>query len=150
MHCSETTYLVVGAGFSGATLARELVTKLDCRVVVLEERAHLAGNCHTERDRTTGVMVHVFGPHIFHTGREDVWNYVNRFGTFVPFVNRVKASNSFGLFSFRSTFTRLISFLVNTFPERGSDIYRLSCRSHDRGAAEFRRAGLEVCRTRTL
>ena len=100
MHCSEKTYLVVGAGFSGATLARELVTKLDCRVVVLEERAHLAGNCHTERDRTTGVMVHVFGPHIFHTGREDVWNYVNRFGTFVPFVNRVKASNSFGLFSF--------------------------------------------------
>ncbi|HEY5811839.1 MAG TPA: UDP-galactopyranose mutase, partial [Terrimicrobiaceae bacterium] len=55
---------------------------------------------HTERDRATGVMVHVFGPHIFHTDREDVWNYVNRFGTFVPFVNRVKASNSFGLFSF--------------------------------------------------
>lgn len=99
MPSSKKSYLVAGAGFSGAVVARELVTQLDCRVVVLEEKPHIGGNCHTERDRATGVMIHVFGPHIFHTDREDVWRYVNRFGNFMPFVNRVKASISRGIFS---------------------------------------------------
>jgi UDP-galactopyranose mutase len=92
-------YLIIGAGFSGATLARELVEGLGCRVTVVEERSHVAGNCHSQRDASTGVMVHVYGPHIFHTDREDVWNYVNRFEKFQPFVNRIKASNSRGVFA---------------------------------------------------
>ena len=93
------TYAIVGAGFSGAVLARELVTHLDCRVLVFDERPHVAGNCHTERDAGTGVMVHKYGPHIFHTSDAEVWEYVNRFGTFGPFVNRVKASTTRGVFS---------------------------------------------------
>jgi UDP-galactopyranose mutase len=92
-------FLIVGAGFSGATVARQLVEALDCRVTILEERPHLAGNCHSQRDASTGVMVHVYGPHIFHTNRQDVWDYVNRFEPFQPFVNRVKASLSRGVFS---------------------------------------------------
>ena len=50
----------------------------------------MAGNCHSERDAETNVMVHVYGPHIFHTDNERVWTYVNNFGEFMPFVNRVK------------------------------------------------------------
>lgn len=92
-------YLVVGAGFSGAVLARELVESSDCTVDVIDERPHVAGNCHTERDVDSGVLVHVYGPHIFHTQRENVWAYVNRFGAFRPFVNRVKASTHRGVFS---------------------------------------------------
>lgn len=51
----------------------------------------MAGNCHTSRDAATNVMVHVYGPHIFHTSNEKVWNYVQQFDEFMPFVNRVKA-----------------------------------------------------------
>ena len=95
----KSHFLIVGAGFSGAVLARSLVEKLDCTVTILEERLHIAGNCHTERDPATGVMVHKYGPHIFNTSQPRVWEYVNRFGNFRPFVNRVKAITPRGVFS---------------------------------------------------
>lgn len=91
-------YLVVGAGFSGAVIARELVTRRGAAVTVVDRRTHVAGNCHTTRDNDTGVMVHVFGPHIFNTNNDDVWAYVNRFDTFQPFVNRVRAVTPRGVF----------------------------------------------------
>ena len=81
---------ITGAGFSGAVIARELAEK-GHSVVVVDERSHIGGNCHTERDGETGVMLHVYGPHIFHTDNERVWNYINRFGEMMPYVNRVKA-----------------------------------------------------------
>lgn len=92
-------YLIIGAGFSGAVLARQLVESLDCQVEVRDERDHIAGNCHTQRDPETGVMVHKYGPHIFNTDDEKVWSYVRRFGDFRAFVNRVKAVTSRGIFS---------------------------------------------------
>jgi len=96
---TQENYLVVGAGFSGAIVARELAERLGCRVRVVEARSHVAGNCHTERDAASGVMLHKFGPHIFNTSRPQAWEYINRFGVMRPFVNRVKASNSRGIFS---------------------------------------------------
>jgi len=92
-------FLIVGAGFSGAVLARQLVETMECHVEVWDERDHLGGNCHTERDSQTGVMVHRYGPHIFNTNNDDVWAYVKRFGEFRPYVNRVKAVTSRGVFS---------------------------------------------------
>jgi UDP-galactopyranose mutase len=92
------SFLIVGAGFSGAVLARELVERLGASVVVIDSRPHIAGNCHTARDQSTGVMIHEYGPHIFNTNHEDVWTYINRFGTIRPFVNRVKAKSSKGMF----------------------------------------------------
>jgi UDP-galactopyranose mutase len=89
---------VVGAGFSGAVIARELA-EAGCRCLVIDQRDHLGGNCHTSRDAETGVMEHVYGPHIFNTNNEHVWHYVNRFGEFRPFVNRVKASIDKGIFA---------------------------------------------------
>ena len=61
------------------------------RVLVVDERAHVAGNCHTARDAETGVMTHVYGPHIFHTANERVWSYVNGFGAMRPYQHRVRA-----------------------------------------------------------
>lgn len=81
---------MAGAGLSCAVIARELA-EAGHRVTLFERRSHVAGNCHTERDRATGVMLHAYGPHIFHTDDEVVWNLVNRFMPFKPFVNRVKA-----------------------------------------------------------
>ena len=69
-------FLLVGAGFSNAVIARELAEK-GYKAVVIDSRSHVAGNCHSERDAETNVMVHVYGPHIFHTDNERVWNYVD-------------------------------------------------------------------------
>jgi UDP-galactopyranose mutase len=86
----QKKFLIVGAGFSGAVVAERLVNNLDCKVVVIDERDHIGGNCHTKRDEETGVMVHTYGPHIFNTDNMEVWEYIQRFGKFEPFINRVK------------------------------------------------------------
>lgn len=90
--------LLVGAGLSGAVIGRQLA-EAGHAVTIVEARDHVAGNCHTERDPETGVMVHVYGPHIFHTDDADVWDYVNRFETFRPFKNRVKTTARGEVFS---------------------------------------------------
>ncbi len=90
LHCKDVPIAVVGAGFSGAVVAHELARD-GHRVEVFESRSHVAGNCHTERDAATGILVHAYGPHIFHTDNERVWRYVQQFDEFLPFTNRVKA-----------------------------------------------------------
>ena len=89
---------IAGAGFAGATLAHELARADAYDILVFEERDHIAGNCHTQRDPVSQVMLHTYGPHIFHTDQKEVWDFVNRFGEFVPFVNRVRAQTSKGMF----------------------------------------------------
>jgi len=84
--------LCVGAGLSGAVIGRHLA-EAGHRVTVVDSRAHIGGNCHTERDADTGVMVHVYGPHIFHTDDAEVWDYVNAFERFKPYKNRVKTTS---------------------------------------------------------
>ena len=84
-------FLIIGAGFSGAVMAERLVNHLDCKIEIIDERDHIGGNCHTKRDESTGVMVHTYGPHIFNTDNLEVWEYIQRFGKFEPFINRVKA-----------------------------------------------------------
>ncbi len=82
-------FAIVGAGFSGAVVARELA-EAGHLANVFDTRDHVAGNCHTARHET-GVMVHTYGPHIFHTQHEHVWQYINRFGEMMPYRHKVKA-----------------------------------------------------------
>lgn len=90
--------LVVGAGFSGAIVAGEMA-RAGHRVHVIDERNHVGGNCYTYRDEDTGVMVHKYGPHIFNTSIKKVWEYVNKYGEWISFTNRVKASSDTGIYS---------------------------------------------------
>ena len=90
--------LLVGAGLSGAVIGRKLA-EAGHNITIVDSRAHVGGNCHTERDAETGVMVHVYGPHIFHTDDEEVWTYVNSFETFQPYKNRVKTTSRDQVFS---------------------------------------------------
>ncbi len=91
-------FLLVGAGFSNTVIARELA-EVGHECLVIDERYHVAGNCHTERDEKTGVMIHQYGPHIFHTDSERVWQYINRFGEFMPYPHRVKTTSQGQVYS---------------------------------------------------
>jgi UDP-galactopyranose mutase len=85
-------FLVVGAGFSGAVLAR-ILAEAGCRCDVFEERGYVGGHCYTVRDRETGVMLHRHGPHTLHTDADRVWSFVERFGEVYPYrhLKRAKA-----------------------------------------------------------
>ena len=90
-------FAIVGAGFSGAVVARELADA-GHSIEVFDARDHVAGNCHTARHET-GVMVHTYGPHIFHTQHEHVWQYINRFGEMMPYRHKVKAISQGTMYS---------------------------------------------------
>ena len=90
--------LIVGAGLTGAVIARELA-EAGHEVRIIDSRSHIAGNCYSERDDRTGIMVHTYGPHIFHTDNQRVWEYINRFCTMMPYINRVKATAAGQIFS---------------------------------------------------
>lgn len=89
---------IAGAGLAGAILARELAETGMYRLSVFEERNHVAGNCHTSRDEQTGIMVHHYSPHIFYTDSEDIWNYMNSWGKFEHFENKIKANTAKGIY----------------------------------------------------
>jgi UDP-galactopyranose mutase len=75
-------YLIVGSGFFGSICAHEL-TKSGKKVLVIDSRNHIGGNCHTERKDE--INVHTYGPHIFHTSNKKVWDWINQFVEFNNF-----------------------------------------------------------------
>jgi UDP-galactopyranose mutase len=84
----DADLVVVGSGFYGLTVAERAAAD-GARVVVLERRSHLGGNAWSEPEPSTGIEVHTYGSHIFHTSNERVWTYVNRFGAFNDYVHHV-------------------------------------------------------------
>ncbi|KTR86503.1 UDP-galactopyranose mutase [Leucobacter chromiiresistens] len=80
--------LVVGSGFFGLTIA-ERAASAGKRVVVIDRRSHIGGNAYSEAEPETGIEVHRYGAHLFHTSNETVWEYVNRFTTFTNYVHKV-------------------------------------------------------------
>lgn len=84
-------YLIVGAGFAGATMAERLAAHGDKRVLICDKRPHIGGNafdCYDEH----GILIHKYGPHIFHTNSAEVFNYLSRFTQWRPYQHRVRAS----------------------------------------------------------
>jgi UDP-galactopyranose mutase len=86
---SSPDLVVVGSGFFGLTIAERCASELGLNVLVLERRHHLGGNAYSEKEPTTGVEVHKYGAHLFHTSNERVWEYVNRFTSFTGYQHRV-------------------------------------------------------------
>lgn len=81
--------LVVGSGFYGLTVAERCARELGLKVAVIERRHHIGGNAYSEAEPTTGIEIHRYGAHLFHTSNERVWEYVNRFTTFTNYVHHV-------------------------------------------------------------
>jgi UDP-galactopyranose mutase len=84
-------YLVVGAGFAGATMAERLAVHAEKKVLVCDKRPHIGGNAYDHYDEA-GILVHRYGPHIFHTNSREVYDYLSRFTTWRPYQHRVLAN----------------------------------------------------------
>jgi UDP-galactopyranose mutase len=84
-------YLIVGAGFAGSVLAERLATQAHKKVLLVEKRNHIGGNAYDCYDES-GVLIHKYGPHIFHTNSSDVFDYLSRFTRWRPYQHRVLAS----------------------------------------------------------
>ena len=80
-------WLIVGAGFTGAVLAERIAAELDQSVLVIDRRSHIAGNAFDNEQN--GMLVHRYGPHIFHTNSQRVWTYLSRFTDWRPYFHRV-------------------------------------------------------------
>ena len=78
----KTDYLIVGCGLYGSVIAERISNVLGKKVIILDKRNHVAGNFYSVKDSSTGIEYHKYGTHIFHTGNEIVWKYVNQFTTF--------------------------------------------------------------------
>ena len=88
-----TDLIVVGSGFYGLTIAQQAADRLGLKVKVLERRNHIGGNAYSEFDPETGIEVHKYGSHLFHTSNERVWEYVNRFTAFNDYKHLVWAKH---------------------------------------------------------
>jgi UDP-galactopyranose mutase len=81
--------VVVGSGLFGLTIAERCANDLGLKVLMLDRRHHIGGNAYSEADRDTGIEVHQYGAHLFHTSNQRVWDYVNRFTSFTGYQHRV-------------------------------------------------------------
>ncbi|WP_098388890.1 UDP-galactopyranose mutase [Corynebacterium renale] len=88
---SSYDLIVVGSGFFGLTVAERAASQLDKKVLVVERRNHIGGNAYSEAEPETGIEVHKYGAHLFHTSNERVWEYVNKFTDFTGYQHRVFA-----------------------------------------------------------
>lgn len=116
-------FAIAGAGFSGAVLARELVSKLDCTVIIFEGRDHIGGNCYSKKDEKTGIEVHQYGPHIFNTNHEEVWNYINSFGKMGTYIHHVKASTTKGVYTLPINLDTINKFFNKNFNPTDAEKY---------------------------
>jgi UDP-galactopyranose mutase len=83
--------LIVGAGFAGAVLAERLASQAGKSVLIVDRRPHIGGNAHDQYD-DAGVLIHTYGPHIFHTNSRQVFDYLSQFTRWRPYQHRVRAS----------------------------------------------------------
>ncbi|MCH7771479.1 MAG: NAD(P)-binding protein, partial [Bacteroidetes bacterium] len=83
-------YLIVGAGFAGSVMAERLASQLDKKVLIVEKRHHIGGNAYDEYDEH-GILVHRYGPHIFHTNSKKVFEYLSKFTEWIPYEHKVLA-----------------------------------------------------------
>ncbi len=136
--------LMVGAGLSGAVLARQLA-EAGHRPTVIDQRDHVAGNCHTRRDPETGVLVHVYGPHIFHTDDAGVWAYVARFARFRPYTHRVRTVAGGQVYSLPINLHTINQFFGTTLsPDAARDFLRTRADTSITDPQTFEQAALSM------
>lgn len=114
--------LIVGCGFSGATFAR-MAAEAGHEVTMIDRRDHIAGNAYSYEDEETGVDVHKYGAHIFHTNDERVWAFVNRFSKFNNYTNRVKAMTGGSIYTMPVNLHTINQFFGKTFNPKEAEAF---------------------------
>lgn len=137
--------VIGGAGIFGLTIA-EQAASCGFSVDIIEQQNQIGGNMASRIDEETGIEVHTYGSHIFHTNNEKVWEYVNRFTSFVPYIHRVRTITStgaviplpFGLATFSAYYNKaftpkMMHDLIKTFPQKGDNFEEvaISCIGKD-------------------
>lgn len=119
--------LIVGIGISGIVLANKIATKLNEEVLIIDKKDHVGGNCYDYKDKETGIYVHKYGTHIFHTDSKEIWNYLSQFTKWYPYQHKViglidgqEVPIPFNLNSIEKIFpkqisNKLINKLISTF-----------------------------------
>jgi len=90
----DADLVVVGSGFFGLTIAQQCAERLGRKVLVVDRRSHIGGNAYSEAEPQTGIEVHRYGAHLFHTSNRRVWDYANQFTSFTGYVHRVYTSHA--------------------------------------------------------
>jgi UDP-galactopyranose mutase len=115
--------VVVGAGFFGATIAERIASQLQVPVAVLDRRDHIGGNAYSESDPETGIEIHRYGSHIFHTSNEEVWGYLRQFTTFNEYRHRVLAMHRGRMFTMPINLMTICNFYDRALtPDQARDL----------------------------
>ena len=114
--------LIIGAGFSGATFARMAVDK-GHNAHIVDQKDHVGGNSYSYKDQETGIEIHKYGPHIFHTNSEQVYKFVTRFTKLNNYINRVKAISSGQVYSLPINLHTINQFFGKNFSPKEAETF---------------------------
>ena len=108
-------FLIVGSGFYGAVLAERLANTLKKKVLIIEKRNHIGGNCYSELDKKSGIEYHKYGTHIFHTANQKVWDYINKFTEFNNYRHQVLSNHRNKIFQMPINLETINTFFKKDF-----------------------------------
>jgi len=137
--------LVVGSGFFGLTIA-ERAADAGRKVTVIDRRHHIGGNAYSEAESETGIEVHRYGAHLFHTSNPTVWEYVNRFTTFTNYVHRVYTTHKGVVFPMPVNLGTINQFFQSAYtPDEARALVREQAGEFDaKTAANFEEKGIAL------
>lgn len=119
----KTDFLIVGSGFYGSVLAERIANILKKKVIILEKRDHIGGNCYSELDKKTNIEYHKYGTHIFHTSNSKVWNYINDFTKFNSYRHQVLSNYQNKIYQMPINLETINSFFKKNFNPEKAKVY---------------------------
>ncbi len=118
-------YLIIGAGLFGSVLAERISNDLSMKVLVIDKRDHIGGNCYSEIDQDTDIEIHKYGTHIFHTSSKNVWDYICRFTEFNGYHHQVLTSYKNKIYQMPINLETINSFYnLNLRPNEARDLLK--------------------------
>jgi UDP-galactopyranose mutase len=121
--------IIVGCGLFGLTIARKIVEELNLEVLIIDKRNHIGGNAFSYNDPETGIEVHKYGSHLFHTSNESVWNFINRFAIFSDYKHKVYSIHNQNVYTMPINLATISQFFGKYFsPEEAKKLIQLGAK----------------------
>ena len=118
-----TDFLIIGSGFYGSVLAERIANILKKKVLIIDQRNHIGGNCYSEIDKKTGIEHHVYGTHIFHTSNAKIWNYINNFTSFNNYRHQVLSKHKNSIYQMPINLETINSFYKKNFSPKEAELF---------------------------